>query len=161
MKWIQGAAIAALFSLAAFFISCVWMTFPYIFVEVKEQNFQCKIDQKSFQLSWMHSVERTQWKERYLLDKDHFILTDTQFVSFGAGTPDQGTITRQDDGNIHMQINRKMKEINWVISRRMQGKIESADRIWNIYQDFPDYSTVQLSIKKDSLWKKRGLNDCL
>ena len=161
MKWIQGAAIAALFSLAAFFISCVWMTFPYIFVEVKEQNFQCKIDQKSFQLSWMHSVERTQWKERYLLDKDHFILTDTQFISFGAGTPDQGTITRQDDGNIHMQINRKMKEINWVISRRMQGKIEVADRIWNIYQDFPDYSTVHISIKKDSLWKKRGLNDCL
>ncbi|ENU98149.1 DUF1850 domain-containing protein [Acinetobacter variabilis] len=161
MKWIQGAAIAALFSLAAFFITYVWMTFPYIFVEVKEQNFQCKIDQKSFQLSWMHSVERTQWKERYLLDKDHFILTDTQFISFGAGTPDQGTITRQDDGNIHMQINRKMKEINWVISRRMQGQIESADRIWNIYQDFPDYSTVQLSIKKDSPWKKRGLNDCL
>ena len=99
------------------------MTFSYIFVEVKEQNFQCKIDQKSFQLSWMHSVERTQWKERYLLDKDHFILTDTQFISFGAGTPDQGTITRQDDGNIHMQINRKMKEINWVISRRMQEKL--------------------------------------
>ncbi|MFH7349289.1 DUF1850 domain-containing protein [Acinetobacter variabilis] len=161
MKWIQGAAIAALFSLATFFITYVWMTHPYIFVEVEEQNFQCKIDQKSFQLSWMHSVERTQWKERYLLDKDHFILTDTQFISFGAGTPDQGTITRQDDGNIHMQINRKMKEINWVISRRMQGKIESADRIWNIYQDFPNYSTVQISIKKDSLWKKRGLNDCL
>lgn len=131
------------------------MTFSYIFVEVKEQNFQCKIDQKSFQLSWMHSVERTQWKERYLLDKDHFILTDTQFISFGAGTPDQGTITRQDDGNIHMQINRKMKEINWVISRRMQGKIESADRIWNIYQDFPDYSTVQLSIKRQPMEKKR------
>ena len=159
MKWIQGAAIAALL-VWLLFISCVWMTFSYIFVEVKEQNFQCKIDQKSFQLSWMHSVERTQWKERYLLDKDHFILTDTQFISFGAGTPDQGTITRQDDGNIHMQINRKMKEINWVISRRMQGKIESADRIWNIYQDFPDYSTVQLSIKRQPM-EKRGLNDCL
>ncbi|MCO8044299.1 DUF1850 domain-containing protein [Acinetobacter bohemicus] len=161
MKWIQGAAIAALFSWAAFFISCVWLVFPYIFVEVREQNFQCKIDQKSFQLSWMHSVEKTQWKERYLQDENDLILAETQFISFGAGTPDQGTITRQDDGSIHMHIDRKMKELNWVISRRMQGKIESADRIWNVYQDFPDYSMVQISIKKDSLWKKRGLNDCL
>ncbi|WP_347455931.1 DUF1850 domain-containing protein [Acinetobacter sp. ANC 7454] len=161
MKWIQGAAIAALFSLAAFFITCFWVRFPYILVEVNEPNFQCKIDQNFFQLSWMHSVEKTQWEERYLLNNDHFILTDTQFVSFGAGTPDQGTVARQGDGNIQMQINRKMNELNWVISHRMQGKIKVDAQTWNIYQDFPDYSTVQISIKKDSLWKKRGLNDCL
>ncbi|MBD8008440.1 MULTISPECIES: DUF1850 domain-containing protein [Acinetobacter] len=161
MKWIQGAAFAALFGLAGFLASCLWMTFPYIIIEVKEQNFQCKITQKTFQLSWIHSVEKTAWKERYIQDKNDLILAATQFVSFGAGTPDQGTLTRQKDGSIHMQINRKMKELNWVISRRMQGKIEIADRVWNIYQDFPDYSTVHISIKKDSLWKKRGLNDCL
>lgn len=161
MKGIQGAAIAALFGLAVFVITCSWMTFPYILVEVKAQNFQCKIDQKAFQLSWIHSVEKTEWKECYLQEGNDLILADTQFVSFGAGTPDQGNLTKQKDGNIHMQINRKMKELNWVISRRMQGKIEIADRTWNIYQDFPDYSTIQISIKKDSLWEKRGLNDYL
>lgn len=161
MKLIQGAAIAALFSLATFSITYFGMKFPYIFVEVEEQNFQCKIKQNTFQLSWIHSVEKTQWKERYLQDNTQLILTETQFVSFGAGTPDQGVISRQEDGNIEMQINRKLKELNWVISRRMQGKIEIADRIWNIYKDFPDYSTVHISIRKDSLWKKRGLNNCL
>ncbi|ATO19729.1 hypothetical protein BS636_08705 [Acinetobacter sp. LoGeW2-3] len=161
MKWIQGAAIAALFSLAAFFITYFGVKFPYILVEVEAQNFQCKIKQNTFQLSWIHSVEKTPWKERYLQDNEALILTETQFVSFGAGTPDQGVISRQEDGNIQMQINRKLKELNWVISHRMQGKIEIADRVWNIYQDFPDYSTVHISIRKDSLWKKRGLNDCL
>ena len=55
-------SICCTFGLAGFLASCLWMTFPYIIIEVKEQNFQCKITQKTFQLSWIHSVEKQRGK---------------------------------------------------------------------------------------------------
>jgi len=42
----------------------------------------------TFQLSWIHSVERTEWRETYRVDSGQVILTASEFSSAGAGLPD-------------------------------------------------------------------------
>jgi hypothetical protein len=43
----------------------------------------------TFQLSWIHSVERTEWRETYRVDAGGLILTASEFSSAGAGLPDR------------------------------------------------------------------------
>jgi hypothetical protein len=43
----------------------------------------------TFQLSWIHSVERTEWRETYDVEAGGLVLTASEFSSAGAGLPDR------------------------------------------------------------------------
>lgn len=121
----------------------------------------CRLNSTHFRLDWQHSVEKTRWQEQYQMQADQLLLTETTLVSFGAGTPDREKVIQQQDGKVRISLQRPMKEINWVISRRMQGIIVLPDQQWEIYRDFPDYSVVHISVKQDPRWKTYGIKDCL
>jgi hypothetical protein len=69
----------------------------------------------SFELSWIHSVERTEWRETYVVDRaGAIVLVASEFASGGAGLPDRvgtGETFRETDGRMrigkrHIRIGR-------------------------------------------------------
>jgi hypothetical protein len=60
----------------------------------------------SFDLSWIHSVERTGWRETYRPEAGALVLTASEFSSAGAGIPDRlapGETFRNRSGRMRIE----------------------------------------------------------
>jgi hypothetical protein len=61
----------------------------------------------AFDLSWKHSVERTEWRETYTVGPGgEILLTASTFESAGAGLPDRladGEVFRLEDGTMRIE----------------------------------------------------------
>jgi len=61
----------------------------------------------TFELSWAHSVERTEWRETYTVGPGgEILLTASTFESAGAGLPDRladGEVFRLEDGAMRIE----------------------------------------------------------
>jgi len=61
----------------------------------------------TFALSWIHSVERTEWRETYVVDRDgEIVLSASEFSSGGAGLPDavgEGETFRRENGAMRIE----------------------------------------------------------
>jgi hypothetical protein len=61
----------------------------------------------TFELSWIHSVERTEWRETYAVDRDGaIVLVASEFASGGAGLPDsvgEGETFVRKDGRMRIE----------------------------------------------------------
>lgn len=96
-------------------------------------------------LQWRHSVEHQLWQEHYRHDGKRLFLYQTWLQTFGAGTPSQGTsLVNVPPGYIGYEQQVTFAELDWVVSRRMEGTINSANWHFPIYQTLPDYSTVNI-----------------
>lgn len=151
---------AALTALLLSILSLV-LSAPKQFIQVQVDQDRCKISSDSFDLQWKHSVEKTTWLEHYQIKQRKFVLRYTDLISFGAGTPTHYPIIFQKNGWIRMDVNQTLKDINWTISKNMQGTIKSQQKQWLIYQDYPDYSIVNISIQQQPFWNVIWLGECL
>ena len=62
-----------------------------------------------FELSWVHSVERTPWRETYRLKDAEIVLVASEFSSAGAGLPDSlrpGETFRSGGGKMRIEHRR-------------------------------------------------------
>ncbi|AVH13514.1 DUF1850 domain-containing protein [Acinetobacter indicus] len=161
----KSAVWAALFLLILIILLGLWFPQSYTLVKIEEShkgpNTSCVIRPQQFQLQWQHSVEKTRWQEHYQREDQHFILTHTDLVSFGAGTPDHYPVLRQANGQVRMQVNHHLKELHWTISRRMQGQLQINQKRWPMAEDFPDYTVVHFSVQQRPFWKWWGQGDCV
>lgn len=73
---------------------------------------------ESIELAWIHSIEKTPWRERYIIEEEGFLLTDVFLKSYGAGAPaDIGGTTTIDNGVIHIsELSTEYSELAWVHS---------------------------------------------
>ena len=89
-----------------------------------------------------------------------FMLTDTELVSFGAGTPSTAPVLSQENGHVRLQVNTFMKEINWMVSRNMQGQMIFDRHQWTVSEQLPDYSLVKITVQRIPIWKVWTLGVC-
>lgn len=157
MPWKKIAASAAFF----IFIFGLLMSTPIKYTEVNIAGKQCKISSADFDLQWKHSVEKTIWTENYQRQQQHFLLRYTDLISFGAGTPANLPIISQKNGVIRMSVNQKIEDIDWIVSRNMQGTLKVNKNEWSIYKDYPDYTLVNIAIQQQPLWKTWTIGECL
>ena len=112
----------------------------------------CYFVEPNFQLRWMHSVEKQWWEEQYQRESDGLLLTNTYFEAFGAGTPSTETLaTIQKPGYLGYQINERLPNLDWVVSRLTKGEINYGHHQILIHQWVPDYSAVAITPKAYSL----------
>ncbi|PLA13080.1 DUF1850 domain-containing protein [Corynebacterium riegelii] len=73
----------------------------------------------SMELAWIHSIEKTPWRERYEIGRDGLQLTDVYLKSYGAGAPtDIGGTTTVENGEVHIaDLHHQYKEVTWVHSQ--------------------------------------------
>ncbi len=66
-----------------------------------------------FSLRWIHSVEKEEWEEFFVIKDGEIYLDATRFKTFGAGVPNQvGNATYLKDGWVYMvDIDRHIDEL--------------------------------------------------
>ena len=121
----------------------------------------CYFTEANFQLRWIHSVEKQWWEEQYRRDNEGLLLTNTYFQAFGAGTPSTETLAVvQKPGYVGYQINERLPNLNWVVSRLTQGEIDYADHRILIHQWVPDYSEITITPQKYNLMDRLNKDFC-
>lgn len=121
-------------------------------IEVQVDGKTCYFTEPNFQLRWIHSVEKQWWEEQYQRENDGLLLTTTYFEAFGAGTPSTEALAPiQKPGYLGYQINEKLPNLNWVVSRLTKGELDYADYRLLIHEWAPDYSEVTITPKAYNL----------
>ncbi|CAM3583111.1 MULTISPECIES: DUF1850 domain-containing protein [Psychrobacter] len=141
--------------IAALVFFTLWMGFvlqPVVEVRIKglegSDDKVCYFVEPDFQLRWIHSVEKQWWEEQYQRESDGLLLTTTYFEAFGAGTPSTEALAPiQKPGYLGYQINEKLPNLNWIVSRLTKGEIDYGDHRVLIHQMVPDYSEVVIMPK--------------
>ena len=147
--------------IAALVFFTLWMGTTYqSVVEVRVAGVEgaddtvCYFANPDFQLRWIHSVEKQWWEEQYQridessTEKGALLLTTTYFEAFGAGTPSTEMLAPvQKPGYLGYQINEKIPNLNWVVSRLTKGEVDYGNHRVLIHQLVPDYSEVTIMPK--------------
>jgi len=147
---VSGAA-----GIAALMFFTLWMGFAQqSVVEVRVAGLEgdddkvCYFTDPDFELRWIHSVEKQWWEEQYQRMDDELLLTTTYFEAFGAGTPSTEKLAPvQKPGYLGYQIDEKLPNLNWVVSRLTKGEINYGGHRFLIHQWVPDYSEVVIMPK--------------
>jgi hypothetical protein len=124
---------------------------PVLQVSFKEGSFLLK--EETFELGWIHSVEKEPWFETYEKKDDSLFLVRTRFKTFGAGTPSTGEIIPSKDGFVHMKINQKMENLQLSVSENVQTTLYLEGRTIPLYTFVEDYETVEIKAEKLPLWQ--------
>lgn len=124
---------------------------PVIYVSYDEGGF--KLDEDSFEIYWIHSVEKEPWLETYEKKGDRLILSKTRFKTFGAGTPSDGEIIPSNDGYVHMKIGREVEVVELIVSKNVETTLITDSREYRLFELVEDYENVSISINKLPLWK--------
>ncbi|MGV6988341.1 DUF1850 domain-containing protein [Testudinibacter sp. P80/BLE/0925] len=147
-KWLLGSVLLTA-------LACL---FPLKLFVIQFGEHRCYLYAQQFELRWRHSVERQLWREHYRRDGDAILLDQTWLQTFGAGTPSQGTPIAAPPGYVGYRQRIRLAEINWVVSRNMQGELSTPQVRIPFYQVVPDYSDVRIKPSRTALmvflWEK-------
>ena len=141
-------------------IVAIILTQPVMLTTLKLGEHYCFFTQPHFSLSWQHSVEKQPWLERYERREHDFLLLDTQFKAFGAGTPDQGQLLPAPAGYVRFAVQKPMSEINWIVSSNVQSTLWLDAVALPIYQRAADYETAEFQVQKWPWWKTVLKDSC-
>lgn len=133
-------------------ITAVYLSWQQQHIVIKSQNIDCRWQSDSFILKWRHSVEKQYWQEYYQQQGDQLHLYQTFMQSFGAGVPSAGKSIPAPKGYVGLSSDVLLPQLNWVVSRNMQGQIIDTDKAFAIYQKVPNYTEVQIAIEKKPRW---------
>lgn len=121
-------------------------------VDIGDQSYLLKDER--FIISWIHSVEKEEWKEAYIVQEDSFLLSETAFKTFGAGSPYNEGNTYIQDGFVVMEIGETIPEINMMISKNVQTTLIIEDKPIFLYQLIDEeYENAHFYHQKIPLWK--------
>ncbi|NLD08353.1 MAG: DUF1850 domain-containing protein [Xanthomonadaceae bacterium] len=143
-RLLKGALIAAF----PLFLS----NYPVTIAKVTSGDFRCYFTDSTFDLAWIHSVERERWIESYRVEKAGFRLVRSKFKTFGAGTPSSGTLVLNHEGFVEYETDLKIPQIHWIVSRNVASTIYLGNAPFTLYEQFDDYSEMEFSVQKSPLW---------
>lgn len=138
--------MSSLLLLAIFFIRI-----PVFSFEMDDRTYY--LVEESFQLKWIHSVEKEEWIENYEKSGNQLILTETYFKTFGAGVPSNSENTEFVDGFVKMDINLLYPELYLTVSENVQTTILADEREVPLYSFTSDYATVHITNQSIYLWQ--------
>lgn len=145
-QWKRSAFILVLFS----FIIVLSFPVPLTKVSYPDHNYYFK--EKKFSIQWIHSVEKEEWREFYQRDKNDLLLTHTKFKTFGAGVPAQGTILKKEKGYVTYQVNRRMNEVNLIVSHNVQSTLYINKKEIPLFTQVNEYEEVTITPVKGPYW---------
>ena len=108
--------------------------------------------EKTFELSWIHSIEKEEWIEHYIIENSELLLQSTRFKTFGAGVPSEANEVQLKDGFVVMQIEQPYEELNLTISEYVDTTIQISDQQFKLYQYGKPYETVLITVEKLPIW---------
>lgn len=93
--------------LGLFWVCGAWAG-PKLLVSGPGSSLRLPLPVQGFTLAWEHSVERTQWRETFVVDsRGNLVLSSSEFSSAGAGLPD-----RLEEGDVFVLRDGRMTLTN-------------------------------------------------
>ena len=126
--------------------------FPLKFIKLTLPSETLVFYEKSFEVEWVHSVEKETWIETYVVKGNKLLLTTTTFKTYGAGVPSDGVVDERGDGFVHMTINREMDDILLVVSNLVKMTVWFGNKEIPLYELVDDYEEVQIESKWLPWW---------
>ncbi|MFC2949077.1 DUF1850 domain-containing protein [Virgibacillus sediminis] len=140
-----------------------WLIVPFFFlffklpvIGLEADNTVYYLKEPAFQLKWIHSVEKEEWFETYERHGSKLMLTDTLFKTFGAGTPSDGEVIRNQDGFVHMKVERKMDEVNLAVSKDAETRLETKEAVIPLYELVDHHENLRISVHYLHVWEYLG-----
>ncbi|MCM3079728.1 DUF1850 domain-containing protein [Brevibacillus invocatus] len=131
---------------------------PHPYLELSDFHRQEQIGvvpiriQDYFQIEWIHSVERTPWRETYrVVGFSGMELAETSFRSFGAGVPanfqdQQGVQVSVRDGWITVSgLQEKRDQVLYLITRD-DYLLQVGEQTWRLSDLLPLGTSLELSV---------------
>lgn len=114
------------------------------------------LDDDTFEIHWIHSIEKEEWYEVYEVTNDELLLTTTYFKTFGAGVPheseEESEITA--DGFIKYTVNDTYEDIYLNISDNVETKIVQGNEEFLLYEMYEPYTAVEIKVAYKSKFKQ-------
>ena len=124
---------------------------PTIAFQFQTQTIYTK--EESFDLSWIHSVEKEEWIEHYIIENDQLLLESTRFKTFGAGVPSDAETVELINGFVVMTIEQPYEQLNLTISEYVDTTIHLAQQEVKLYEYGEPYETVLIKVEKLFIWQ--------
>lgn len=135
-------------------IVCLLLLIFFIRIPTLAFHFQGRTiytKEKSFDLSWIHSIEKEEWIEHYIIENNVLLLQCTSFKTFGAGVPSDAAEVELKDGFVVMTIDQRYEQLNVTISEYVDTTVKIGDQQFKLYQFGESYETVLITIEKLSV----------
>lgn len=101
----------------------------------------------TFELHWVHSIEKEEWFEVYSVEGNDLILDTSHFKTFGAGVPSSSVNTTYiEDGYVVYSIEDRYSEIYLNVSENVDTRIIQNNQEYLLYEWFDSYVSVKISI---------------
>ena len=110
----------------------------------------------TFEIHWIHSIEKEEWFEVYDIENDGFILTESHFKTFGAGVPSDSDEPAEmtEDGFVKYAVNDPYPDIYLNVSDNVETKIVQNDEEILLYDLYEPYTAVDIKIEYIALIKQ-------
>ncbi|EGY52427.1 hypothetical protein HMPREF9371_1416 [Neisseria shayeganii 871] len=140
---------------------CLWLLWqPQEKIVLQAETLRCVWPHPEFVLKWRHSVEKQYWQEAYVLENGSLHLRHTYIQAFGAGVPVSGSPIPAPPGYVGLSSEVRLPEINWMVSRNMQGEMRLGQRVLPLYRMLPDYTAVNIAPVRQSRLQWFFEKDC-
>lgn len=131
--------------------------FPKLIINKKVFN----IRSKEFVISYIHSVNKGNVRDYYIIKNKNIILSKTRFVSYGAGIPEpengQKFIITDDYAEIS-DINKKIDDLYLFVGTIANHKIEIDESEIELKKIFKPQTSIKIEYKILSLFEYIKLN---
>ena len=110
----------------------------------------------TFEIHWIHSIEKEEWFEVYDIENDGFILTESHFKTFGAGVPSDSDEPAEmtEDGFVKYTVNDPYPDIYLNVSDNVETKIVQSQEEILLYELYEPYTAVEITVKNIPLIKQ-------
>lgn len=126
-----------------------------IVIDAEEER-DLYLSDDSFEIHWIHSIEKEEWFEVYEVEEEDFILTESHFRTFGAGVPsdsdEPAEITK--DGFVKYTINDRYPDIYLNVSDKVETKIVQNNEEILLYELYEPYTAVEIKVENITLLKQ-------
>lgn len=114
------------------------------------------LEAETFELHWIHSIEKEEWYEIYEVEDDSLLLTKTYFKTFGAGVPHESETPPEltEDGYVGFTVNDTYPDIYMNVSENVKTKIIQNGEVHRLYKIFETNTAVEIRVEDRSLYTR-------
>ncbi|GAW91583.1 DUF1850 domain-containing protein [Calderihabitans maritimus] len=113
-----------------------------------------RLENNTFSVRWIHSVELEPWQETFQLRKGRLVLQETRFKAYGAGMPTNGKeeIFVENGWIIIRGINRTYDSLPISISKVSGYQLISGEKVVNLNDWTIDGQKIVIKGNRVGLW---------
>lgn len=111
---------------------------------------------ETFELHWIHSIEKEEWYEVYEINEQGLLLTETYFKTFGAGVPNESETEAEvtEDGFVRYTVNDSYPDLYLNVSDKVKTTIVQGEKEVLLYEIYEPYTAVEISVEYIPLIKR-------